>query len=204
MRILTYIFSFFLLIIVAGAIYATYLFTLADDKGYTFKEYKPPLTTQIFDINGKLIANIFEQHRFYANYNEFPPRLIEALIAIEDTSFFEHNGVNIDAIFRAVIKIIKSGGKTMEGASTLTQQFIKNTELTPEKTLERKIREALLAYKMETFLSKEEILERYLNFIFFGHGYYGIKTAAQGYFHKNLKSSLIGTVLFRPFLQLLR
>ncbi|WP_276883889.1 penicillin-binding protein 1A [Campylobacter cuniculorum] len=186
MRILTYIFSFFLLIIVAGAIYATYLFTLADDKGYTFKEYKPPLTTQIFDINGKLIANIFEQHRFYANYNEFPPRLIEALIAIEDTSFFEHNGVNIDAIFRAVIKIIKSGGKTMEGASTLTQQFIKNTELTPEKTLERKIREALLAYKMETFLSKEEILERYLNFIFFGHGYYGIKTAAQGYFHKNL------------------
>ncbi len=186
MRVLTYAFSFFLLLIVTGVIYVSYLFTVADDKGYTFKEYKPPLTTQIFDINGRLIANIFEQHRFYAQYSELPPRLIEALIAIEDTSFFEHNGVNVDAIFRALLKIIQSGGKTVEGASTLTQQFIKNTELTPEKTLERKIREALLAYKMESFLSKEEILERYLNFIFFGHGYYGIKTAAQGYFHKSL------------------
>ncbi|EOK1111447.1 transglycosylase domain-containing protein, partial [Campylobacter jejuni] len=93
-------------------------------------------------------------HRFYAPYEELPPRLIEALVAIEDTSFFEHNGVNIDAIFRAAVKIIKSGGKTMEGASTLTQQFIKNTELTPERTITRKIREALLAYKMETILTK--------------------------------------------------
>lgn len=186
MKILKYIFSFFTLLFMAGFIYVAYLFTSADTEGYTFKEYKPPLTTQIYDRNGKLVANIFEQHRFYASYEELPPRLIEALVAIEDTSFFEHNGVNIDAIFRAAVKIIKSGGKTMEGASTLTQQFIKNTELTPERTITRKIREALLAYKMETILTKEQILERYLNFIFFGHGYYGVKTAASGYFHKNL------------------
>ncbi|MCW1864541.1 penicillin-binding protein 1A [Campylobacter jejuni] len=186
MKILKYIFSFFTLLFIAGFIYVAYLFTSADAEGYTFKEYKPPLTTQIYDRNGKLVANIFEQHRFYAPYEELPPRLIEALVAIEDTSFFEHNGVNIDAIFRAAVKIIKSGGKTMEGASTLTQQFIKNTELTPERTITRKIREALLAYKMETILTKEQILERYLNFIFFGHGYYGVKTAALGYFHKNL------------------
>lgn len=186
MKILKYIFSFFTLLFIAGFIYVAYLFTSADTEGYTFKEYKPPLTTQIYDRNGKLVANIFEQHRFYASYEELPPRLIEALVAIEDTSFFEHNGVNIDAIFRAAVKIIKSGGKTMEGASTLTQQFIKNTELTPERTITRKIREALLAYKMETILTKEQILERYLNFIFFGHGYYGVKTAASGYFHKNL------------------
>lgn len=186
MKIVKIIFSLLLLLGICVAIYVSYLFTSADTEGYTFKEYKPPLSTQIYDKNGKLIANIFEQHRFYAPYNELPPRLIEALIAIEDTAFFEHNGVNIDAIFRAAIKIIKSGGQTMEGASTLTQQFIKNTELTPERSLERKIREALLAYKMETQLTKEQILERYLNFIFFGHGYYGVKTAAQGYFHKNL------------------
>ncbi|ECT4084783.1 TPA: penicillin-binding protein 1A [Campylobacter jejuni] len=186
MKILKYIFSFFTLLFIAGFIYVAYLFTSADTEGYTFKEYKPPLTTQIYDRNGKLVANIFEQHRFYAPYEKLPPRLIEALVAIEDTSFFEHNGVNIDAIFRAAVKIIKSGGKTMEGASTLTQQFIKNTELTPERTITRKIREALLAYKMETILTKEQILERYLNFIFFGHGYYGVKTAALGYFHKNL------------------
>ncbi|MFV0947812.1 penicillin-binding protein 1A [Campylobacter jejuni] len=186
MKILKYIFSFFTLLFIAGFIYVAYLFTSADTEGYTFKEYKPPLTTQIYDRNGKLVANIFEQHRFYAPYEELPSRLIEALVAIEDTSFFEHNGVNIDAIFRAAVKIIKSGGKTMEGASTLTQQFIKNTELTPERTITRKIREALLAYKMETILTKEQILERYLNFIFFGHGYYGVKTASLGYFHKNL------------------
>ncbi|HEC1884512.1 TPA: penicillin-binding protein 1A [Campylobacter jejuni] len=186
MKILKYVFSFFTLLFIAGFIYVAYLFTSADAEGYTFKEYKPPLTTQIYDRNGKLVANIFEQHRFYVPYEELPPRLIEALVAIEDTSFFEHNGVNIDAIFRAAVKIIKSGGKTMEGASTLTQQFIKNTELTPERTITRKIREVLLAYKMETILTKEQILERYLNFIFFGHGYYGVKTAALGYFHKNL------------------
>lgn len=186
MKIVKIVSSLLLLLGICVAIYVSYLFTSADTEGYTFKEYKPPLSTQIYDKNGKLIANIFEQHRFYAPYNELPPRLIEALIAIEDTAFFEHNGVNIDAIFRAAIKIIKSGGQTMEGASTLTQQFIKNTELTPERSLERKIREALLAYKMETQLTKEQILERYLNFIFFGHGYYGVKTAAQGYFHKNL------------------
>ncbi|HDZ5085289.1 TPA: penicillin-binding protein 1A [Campylobacter jejuni] len=186
MKVLKYIFSFFTLLFIAGFIYVVYLFTSVDIEGYAFKEYKPPLTTQIYDKNGKLVANIFEQHRFYAPYEELPPRLIEALVAIEDTSFFEHNGVNIDAIFRAAIKIIKSGGKTMEGASTLTQQFIKNTELTPERTITRKIHEVLLAYKMETILTKEQILERYLNFIFFGHGYYGVKTAASGYFHKNL------------------
>ncbi|RQD67293.1 penicillin-binding protein 1A [Campylobacter hepaticus] len=186
MKILKYIFSFFIFLFISGLVYIAYLFTEVDTQGYTFKEYKPPLTSQIYDKNGRLVANIFEQHRFYATYEELPPRLIEALVAIEDTSFFEHNGVNIDAIFRAAIKIIKSGGKTVEGASTLTQQFIKNTELSSERTITRKIREVLLAYKMETLLSKEQILERYLNFIFFGHGYYGVKTAAQGYFHKNL------------------
>ncbi|MCX2682882.1 penicillin-binding protein 1A [Campylobacter sp. MIT 21-1685] len=186
MKFLNSVVSFLLVLFVIAMLYIFYIFTLADTQEYSFKEYKPPLTTQIFDRKGRLVANIFEQNRFYATYEEFPPRLIEALIAIEDTSFFEHNGINIDAIFRAIIKIVKSGGKTMEGASTLTQQFIKNTELTPERTLSRKIREALLAYKLENILSKEEILERYLNFIFFGHGYYGVKTAAQGYFHKNL------------------
>ncbi|WP_039667742.1 PBP1A family penicillin-binding protein [Campylobacter sp. RM16704] len=186
MKTLKIFISFCVVCLIGIFIFIAYLFSDSDLNQYTFKDYKPPLTTQIFDKNGKLVANIFEQHRFYAPYEELPPRLIEALIAIEDTSFFEHNGVNIDAIFRAAIKIIRSGGKTMEGASTLTQQFIKNTELTPERTLNRKLKEALLAYKIESTLTKEQILERYLNFIFFGHGYYGVKTAALGYFRKNL------------------
>lgn len=185
-KILKIFLSFCVVCAVGIFIFIAYLFSDSDLNQYTFKDYKPPLTTQIFDKNGKLVANVFEQHRFYAPYEELPPRLIEALVAIEDTSFFEHGGVNIDAIFRAAIKIIRSGGKTMEGASTLTQQFIKNTELTPERTLSRKLKEALLAYKIENTLTKEQILERYLNFIFFGHGYYGVKTAALGYFRKNL------------------
>jgi len=148
--------------------------------------YHPKLTTQIFDKNGNLIANIFDKnHRLYVPYSKIPPRLIEAVVAIEDTAFFEHNGVNLEAILRAALKAIKYK-KIKEGASTLTQQLIKNTLLSPEKTLKRKINEALLAIKLETELTKEQILERYLNEIFYGHGYYGVRTAALGYFHKDL------------------
>jgi len=148
--------------------------------------YNPPKTTQIFDRNGKLLANVFDkEHRLYVSYREIPGRVIEALVAIEDTLFFEHHGVNPEAIFRAIIKDIKAR-KMVEGASTLTQQLIKTTLLTRKKKIERKIKEALLAIRLEELLSKEEILERYLNAVFFGHGYYGIRTAAYGYFHKDL------------------
>ena len=148
--------------------------------------YKPRLTTQILDRNGEVIANIFKkEHRFYATYEEIPPRLIEALLAIEDTMFFEHKGINVGAIFRAVFKDIVAGS-LIEGASTITQQLVKNTLLTREKKFSRKIKEVLLSLKIDATLSKEQILERYLNQIYFGHGYYGVKTAARGYFHKEL------------------
>jgi len=150
-------------------------------------EYKPETTSRIYDKDGKKIANIFnKKHRYYASFEEIPPRIIEALVAIEDTTFFEHPGINIDAIFRAAIKVIRAG-KAVEGASTITQQLVKNVLLTREKKLSRKIKEAIYAIKIEHALSKEEILERYLNEIYYGHGYYGIKTAADGYFHKRLE-----------------
>ena len=148
--------------------------------------YNPPKTTRIYDKNGEKIANLFEtQHRYYATFEEIPPRLIEALLAIEDTSFFEHPGVNFDAIFRALIKDIKAR-KMVEGASTITQQLVKNELLTREKKISRKIKEIIYSLKLERYLSKQQILERYLNEIYFGHGYYGVKTAADGYFHKKL------------------
>jgi penicillin-binding protein 1A len=149
-------------------------------------EYKPAVSSRIYDKHGDKIANIFDKkHRFYASFDEIPPRVIEALVAIEDTTFFEHPGINIDAIFRAAIKVIRAG-KAVEGASTITQQLVKNVLLTREKKLSRKIKEAIYAIKLENALTKEQILERYLNEIYYGHGYYGIKTAADGYFHKKL------------------
>ena len=150
-------------------------------------DYKPSVTTRIYDKNGEKIANLFDKkHRYYAPFDEIPPRAIEALVAIEDTTFFEHPGINIDAIFRAAIKVIRAG-RAVEGASTITQQLVKNMLLSREKKLSRKIKEAIYAIKIERFLTKEQILERYLNEIYFGHGYYGIKTAADGYFHKRLE-----------------
>ena len=149
-------------------------------------DYKPAQTSRIYDRNGEKIANVFgKKHRYYAKFDEIPPRIIEALVAIEDTTFFEHPGINVDAIFRAAIKVLRAG-KAVEGASTITQQLVKNVLLTREKKLSRKIKEAIYAIKVERALTKEQILERYLNEIYFGHGYYGIKTAADGYFHKKL------------------
>ncbi len=149
-------------------------------------DYKPELTSRIYDKNGEKIANVFnKKNRYYATFDEIPPRIIEALVAIEDTTFFEHSGVNFDAIFRAIIKDVKAR-KMVEGASTITQQLVKNKLLTREKKLSRKIKELIYAYKIEQALTKKQILERYLNEIYYGHGYYGVKTAADGYFHKKL------------------
>jgi len=150
-------------------------------------EYNPKISSRIYDTNGDKIANVFEgRHRFYAPFDEIPPKMVEALLAIEDTSFFEHGGINYDAIMRAIIKDIKAMAM-VEGASTLTQQLVKNTLLTREKKISRKIKELILSYKIEAELTKVEILERYFNEIYLGHNYYGVKTAADGYFHKELK-----------------
>lgn len=162
-----------------------YVYSQIRFNAYDIIDYKPKLTTQIFDRNNELIANVFEENRLYVEFNDIPPRVIEALVAIEDTSYFEHGGVNYEAIIRAIIKDIKAR-KLVEGASTLTQQLVKNLALSSEKKIERKIKEIVLSIKLENELTKEQIIERYLNHVYFGHGYYGIKTAAMGYFRKNL------------------
>lgn len=149
--------------------------------------YQPRLTTEVYDRNGNKIANLFsDEHRYYVSFDNIPPRLVEALLAIEDTMFFEHHGVNPDAIMRAIIKDV-SAGKLKEGASTITQQLVKNTLLTREKKFSRKFKEILYSIRIEQELTKEQILERYFNEIYLGHGYYGIKTASDGYFRKPLK-----------------
>lgn len=181
-----YIFSFLFICFIAIAIFVGKLYSDIHFEAYNIIDYNPRLTTQVYDRNGELIANIFDdENRLYVPYKDIPGKIIEALVAIEDTAFFEHEGINIEAIFRALVKDLKAM-KLVEGASTITQQLIKNVALSPEKKLIRKIKEAVLAYEVESKLTKEEILERYLNHVYFGHGYYGIKTAANGYFRKTL------------------
>ncbi|WP_418186123.1 penicillin-binding protein 1A [Aliarcobacter vitoriensis] len=181
--------AIFFISIIVGAVIVVLLYDLYEeikDDIDSVVNYEPKQSTQFFDKNGRLLANTFkDENREYVNYDDIPARVIEGLVAIEDTQFFEHFGINPDAISRAVIKNIQSGGYS-EGASTLTQQLIKVLVLTREKKLMRKVKEALLAIRLETLLTKEEILERYLNHVYFGHGYYGIKTAAKGYFKKDL------------------
>lgn len=178
-----FLLSIVLLVFLGGAGFVVYLYDQIRHDVDALVHYKPDLTTTIHDKNGQLIANLFEQNRKYVFIDEVPGRVIEALVAIEDTKFYEHNGINVDAIIRAVIKDIKAGG-FVEGASTITQQLVKTKLLSRDKKIMRKIKEALLAMRLETLLSKDEILERYLNEVYFGHGYYGIKTAANGYFDK--------------------
>ncbi|WP_323597652.1 transglycosylase domain-containing protein [Aliarcobacter butzleri] len=177
------------LAVILGVAVAGFLYDLYDqikDDVDKVVNYSPKQSTQFFDKEGRLLANTFkDENREYVKYDDIPARVIEGLVAIEDTQFFEHWGINPDAISRAMIKNLKAGG-FVEGASTLTQQLIKNLTLTREKKLMRKVKEALLAIRLETILTKEEILERYLNHTYFGHGYYGIKTAAKGYFNKDL------------------
>ncbi|MCW8821161.1 MAG: PBP1A family penicillin-binding protein [Sulfurovum sp.] len=172
----------------AAFIYAYEEISLDADK---LIHYKPETSSIIYDRNGEKLAYVFkEQHRLYARYDEIPGFLVEGLVAMEDTRFFEHSGVNPDAIIRAIVKDIKAG-KFVEGGSTLTQQLIKNKILSNEKKLARKIKEAILAMKIEHELSKEDIIERYLNEVSYGNNYFGVKTAANGYFHKELNELTI-------------
>jgi penicillin-binding protein 1A len=167
----------------AAFIYAYEEISLDADK---LINYKPETSSIIYDRHGEQLAYVFkDQHRLYATYDEIPGYLVEGLVAMEDTRFFEHNGVNPDAIMRAIIKDIQAGA-FVEGGSTLTQQLIKNKLLSNEKKLARKLKEAILALKIEHELSKEDIIERYLNEISYGNNYFGVKTAANGYFHKEL------------------
>lgn len=184
--IIRFFFSFLTICCVAVFSVVYYAFTQTKFDSDKLINYNPELTTQIFDVNGNLIANVFdEKNRIYVDFDDIPGKMIEALVAIEDTSFFEHKGVNYEAIIRALIKDIKMM-KLAEGASTITQQLVKNVILSSEKKIERKIKEIFLSIKLEGSLTKEEILTRYFNEIYLGHGYYGVKTAAKGYFKKEL------------------
>ncbi len=149
-------------------------------------DYKPLLVSEVYDRNNKKIGEFFREKRILMAYDQIPKHLVQAFVAAEDDTFFKHTGINYLAIVRAFFANIKSGRKS-QGGSTITQQVARSLLLSSEKTYGRKIREVLLAQKMEKSLSKEEILFLYLNQIYLGQGAHGVGAAAQVYFRKDVK-----------------
>lgn len=148
-------------------------------------DYRPPQVTTVYARDGSIIGYFYDERRFMVNLSEMPKHLPAAFLAMEDDSFYEHDGVNPKAILRAFIKNAMSG-TNREGGSTITQQVVKRLLLTPEKSYTRKIKEAILAYRLEKYLSKDDILNIYLNQIFFGNGAHGVEAAARTYFGKHV------------------
>src|SRR4030066_748581 len=150
------------------------------------KNYKPSTVTKIFSDEGDIIGEYFNEKREVISLDRVPSFLIQAFVAGEDARFFHHKGLDYLAILRALFRNIFSG-EIVQGGSTITQQVVKSLLLSPEKSFTRKIREAILAYKIVNYLTKEEILFLYLNQIYLGHGAYGVAMAAENYFGKTIE-----------------
>jgi len=149
------------------------------------RSYHPQQVTRILARDGTVIGELFVERRTIVPIGEIPNRMKLAALAAEDASFYEHAGLNYLGMFRALVKDVT--GRTRQGGSTITQQVVKNVLLSPERTLSRKVREAILARRIEAELTKDEILELYLNQIYFGHGRYGVEEAARYYFGKSVR-----------------
>ncbi len=188
-KLVTRIIAIGVALVFGGVALAAVMFMVVSSdlpKLITVEDYKPLLVSEIYSRDGVKIGEYFRERRKLVPYQDIPKQVVQAFVAAEDDSFFEHGGINYTAIFRAVLANIRAGRK-VQGGSTITQQVAKSLLLTPEKTYTRKIKEALLAYRMEENLSKEEILYLYLNQIYFGQGCYGVAFAAESYFNKPLK-----------------
>ena len=182
--ILSTLFTICILGLVAGGVLYFHLkSSLPSVENLKTVELQQPM--QIYTADGKLIGEVGEQRRIPVKLENVPQRLQDAFLATEDSRFYEHHGLDPVGIARAIFVAVNNGGAS-QGASTITQQLARNFFLTPEKTIIRKAREAVLAIEIENALSKQEILELYLNKIFLGYRSYGVAAAAQTYFGKNL------------------
>ena len=186
------IFIIFLsLFLVSLAIILIVLWTFSNSiPDYRFlKNYKPPVSSKMYSGNGELVADFSREKRIFVPYEVIPQNVVNSFLSAEDKNFFSHPGVDAKGVMRAIIKNIQNSisSKRLEGASTITQQVAKNFLLTNEVSLNRKIKEAILAFRIERALSKERILELYLNQIYLGSGAYGVAAASLEYFDKSIK-----------------
>jgi len=192
MRLLSHLFTLGLLMLAAAAIGGVLLYNhySQDLPDYTYlKDYQPPILSRIYADDGRMMATIAAEQRIFVPIKAIPQRVIDAFLSAEDEDFYNHGGVDLQGIVRAAsINVMRMahGSKRPEGASTITQQVAKNMLLTGEVSYSRKIREAILATRLEKTLTKDRILEIYLNEIFLGNHSYGVAAAALNYFNKSL------------------
>ncbi len=184
MKFLKYISIFMatmtLLAVLAGG--GLYFWAARDLPGFKkITDYQPALVTTVLDREERVLGYFYKEKRFLVTLGEMAPILPKAFLAAEDSGFYGHEGVDLPGIFRAAVKNLMAGG-IVQGGSTITQQVIKSLLLTPERSYSRKIKEAILAYRLEHYLNKEEILTLYLNQIYLGAGAYGVEAAAREYF----------------------
>ena len=182
------IISFLLLL---STIIVTILWTFSNNiPDYKFlKNYKPPVSSKVYSGNGDLVADFSKEKRIFIPFNSIPKNVINSFLSAEDKNFFRHPGVDAKGVVRAMLNNVKNimTSKRLEGASTITQQVAKNFLLTNEVSINRKIKEAILAFRIEKALSKQRILELYLNQIYLGSGAYGVAAASLEYFDKSIK-----------------
>ncbi|MEQ8936817.1 MAG: transglycosylase domain-containing protein, partial [Amphiplicatus sp.] len=192
-RLLSWLFGFSVfsgLIVLGGVAY--YIALLNDDlPDYTvLMDYQPPVTTRVHAADGVLLAEFARERRLFQPVETIPPMVIEAFLSAEDKDFYSHFGIDLAGVFRAARdnaeQFISGDSGNLVGASTITQQVAKNFLLTSDQTWDRKIKEALLALRIENTFTKNEILELYLNEIFLGLNSYGVAAAALNYFDKAL------------------
>ncbi len=205
-RLLIYLLLLVLLGIVVGGGYLVVLLVQVSQmlpSSEQIVNLKPYVGTRILSQDGVVLATLTNERRELAKLSEFPKPLVDAVVAIEDSQFYRHRGISPRAVFRAVWVNLRAG-RYAQGGSTITMQLARNAFLTQKKTFHRKLQEALLALQMEQHLTKEQILETYLNEVYFGSGAYGAKTAARVYFNKPLNKltlaecALLAGVIRRP------
>lgn len=172
------------LLVIAGGVTGFFYVRSTLPKMITLADYEPLLVSEVFDRNGKKMGEFFREKRMLIPFDKIPKNVIYAFISAEDSSFFNHSGLNYIAIVRAFFANLKAGRK-VQGGSTITQQVARSLLLSSEKTYIRKVKEALLSQEMERNLKKEDILYLYLNQIYLGQGAHGIEAAAQIYFRKS-------------------
>jgi penicillin-binding protein 1A len=180
-----------LLVLLAGLVCGVFVgaffaFTRDLPQIQSLESFRPHAVTRIYSANKVVLDEIYLEKRDPIPLKQIPPYLKSALVATEDRKFYRHSGVDVKGIARAIIKDIKAG-KFVEGASTITQQLAKTLFLTPRKTIVRKVKEAILAFQLERRYTKDEILELYLNQVYFGSGAYGVASAASIFFNKSVQ-----------------